>query len=364
LAERLGEYLVKAGRLTEAHLEAVLQRQVTMGGRLGTNLIELGYLTEQELTNFLSKKLNIPSATAKDFENIDPGVVKLVPAEVAKKYSMMPLRKDRNTLVVAMADPTDFESTNELAFITSVAIRPYVATEARVQYALETYYGIIRQLRYISVLEEERGKKTGKTRIETEDTAALLPDRQKQAGTRRPPSPEELEAAFKVAKQDLVEVTSREEVIAILLRNLSILFDRTVFFVVKKGAATGFDTLTPQLNSNAIRSLNISLNEASIFRDATERRDLCYLSSQGSSGALDPTPGNQRLIEALGGPPPREVLVAPVIMKEQQVVALLYGDNLASPRAQAGLAFIKKLMDKASVAFLEILILQKKMLEL
>lgn len=371
MAERLGEFLVKAGRINEAQLASVLERQVTMGGRLGTNLIELGYLTEQELTDFLSKQLNIPSVTAEDFKSIDPEVIKLVPAWVAKKYGMMPLRKERNTLIVAMVDPTDLEATNELAFITSCMIRPYVATEARVQYTLETYYGISRQLRYISILEEERKQKAGKAGIETEDPPAArlrlpdgrVPDRQGQARTRRPSSPEELEDALKTAKKDLAQVISREDVIAVLLRQLSILFDRTIFFVVKKEAVAGFETLTPQLNQNAIRSLKIPLTEASIFRDAIERRDICYLSSQGGSGALEPTPSNQRLIEALGGLAPFEAVVAPVIMKEQQVVALLYGDNLASPRAQSGLAFIKKLMGKASVA-LEILILQKKLLEL
>ena len=363
MADRLGEYLVRAGRIDDEQLASVLERQVTMGGRLGTNLIELGYLTEQELTDFLSKKLNIPWTTAKDFENIDPEVIKLVPAEVAKKYGIIPLRKERSTLIVAMVDPTDLEATNELAFITSCVIRPYVATEARVQYALETYYGINRQLRYISVLDEERKLKAGRAGIEAEDTAPRLPDRRGQAGTRRTVGPEELEVAFKTAKQDLAQVVNREEVIAILLRNLSILFDRTIFFVVKKATIVGFDTLTPQLNSNVIRSLNIPLTEASIFRDAIERRDLCYRSAQEGPGVLDPTPGNQRLLQALGGLAPIEAVVAPVMMKDRQVVALLYGDNLASTRAQPGLAFIQKLMGKASMA-LEILILQKKLLEI
>ncbi len=356
MAERLGEYLVKTGRITEAQLASVLERQVTMGGRLGTNLIELGYLTEQELTDFLGKKLNIPSTTVKDFEGIDPEVVKLVPAEVAKKYSMMPLRKERNALIVAMVDPTDLEASNELAFITSGAIRPCVATEARIQYAHEIYYGIGRQLRYVSILEEERKQKAGKAGIETEET-------------RKPPSPEELEVALKTAKEDLAQATSREEVIAILLKQLSILFDRAIFFVVKKEAVTGFQTFTPQLNQDAIKSLEIPLTEPSILRDAIERRDLCYVSfqggpqvSHGGSGALDSTPGNQRLFKALGGLAPSEALVAPVMMKEQ-VVALLYGDNLASPRAQAGLEFIRKIMGKAALA-LEILILRKKLLEM
>lgn len=354
MAERLGEHLVKAGKITEAQLASVLERQVTMGGRLGTNLIELGYLTEQELTDFLSKKLNIPSTTVKDFEGIDPEVVKLVPAEVAKKYSMMPLRKERNALIIAMVDPTDLEAINELAFITSGAIRPQVATEARVQYALETYYGISRQLRYISILEEERKQKAGKVGIEAQET-------------RKPPTPEELEVALKTAKEELAQATSREEVIAVLLKQFSILFDRTIFFVVKKESVVGFQTFTPQLKQDAIKSLEIPLTEASILRDAIEHRDLCHVISRGGPGMLDPTPGNQHLLKALGGLAPCEVLVAPVMMKDQQVVALLYGDNLSasggSPRAQSGLAFVRKLMGKASVA-LEILILRKKLLEL
>jgi hypothetical protein len=158
-------------------------------------------------------------------------------------------------------------------------------------------------------------------------------------------------------------VISREDVTAVLLRNLSVLFDRTVFFVANKEAVVGFETLKHQINQKAVRSLNIPLTEASIFREAIELRELCYRSPQGGSKALDPNPGNQRLIKALGGLAPFEVIVAPVIMRENRVVALLYGDNLDSPRAQGGLDFIKKLVSKASIA-LEILILQRKLLEL
>jgi hypothetical protein len=364
LGERLGEHLVKAGKISEAQLVSVLERQVMMGGRLGTNLIELGYLTEQELTDFLSKKLNIPYATADDFKNIDPKVVKRVPSEVSRKYRMMPLRQDRNALIVAMVDPTDLEATSELSFITSCIIRPYVATEARIQYAHETYYGIIRQLRYVSVLDEERKEKTGKTGIKVEDAPAPPPPVKKErAEIKRPPPPEDLEKALKIAKKDFAQVVTREDVTAILLNNLSILFDRTVFFVVNKESVIGFETLKHQINQNAVRSLKIPLTEASIFREAIERRELCYLSPQGGSKALDPSPGNQRLIKALGGLAPFEVIVAPVMMRDNQVVALLYGDNLTSPRAEAGLTFIKKLVSNASIA-LEILILQRKLLEL
>jgi hypothetical protein len=263
-----------------------------------------------------------------------------------------------------MVDSADLEAASELSFITSCIIRSCVATEARIQYAHETYYGITRQLRYISVLDEERKEKTGKAGIEKKDAPAPLPPVKKERPeTKRPPAAEDLEEALKIAKKDFAQVVTREDVTAILLKNLSILFDRTVFFVVNKEAVIGFETLKHQINQNAVRSLKIPLTEASIFREAIERRELCYLSPQGGSKALDPSPGNQRLIKALGGLAPFEVIVAPVIMRDNQVVALLYGDNLTSPRAEAGLTFIKKLVSNASIA-LEILILQRKLLEL
>jgi hypothetical protein len=359
----LGEILVKAGKIDEAQLASVLERQLTMGGRLGTNLIELGYVTEQELTDFLSKKLNFPSATIDDFKNIDPKVVKKVPAEVSKKYRMMPLRQEGNTLIVAMVDPTDFDAASELAFITSCMIRPCVATEARIQYAHETHYGILRQVRYVSVLDEERREKVDKTGGEGAKTPASRPSVQKERPeVKQVPSPEALEEALKIAKKELAQVISREDVTAVLLRNLSLLFDRTVFFVVNKEAIVGFETLKRQINQNAVRSLKIPLAEGSIFRETIERRELCYRSPQGGEKALDSSPGNIRLIKALGGLSPFEVLVAPVIMRDNQVVALLYGDNLSAPRARNGLAFIEKLMTKASIA-LEILILQRKLFE-
>jgi hypothetical protein len=95
-------------------------------------------------------------------------------------------------------------------------------------------------------------------------------------------------------------VISREDVTAVLLRNLLDFVDRTVFFVVNKEAVVGFETLKHQINQKAVRSLKIPLTEASVFREAIERRELCYLSPQGGSKALDLNPGNQRLINALG----------------------------------------------------------------
>jgi type IV pilus assembly protein PilB len=103
---RLGESLVEAGLISPAQLDEALARKTTSGERIGEALVALGYITERDLVRTLAKDADIPFLEANEL-HVDPVVVALVPAQVARGNNLMPLRADGRALVVAMGNPFD-----------------------------------------------------------------------------------------------------------------------------------------------------------------------------------------------------------------------------------------------------------------
>jgi hypothetical protein len=342
LAERLGEYLVKAGRITEPQLSSALERQVTMGGRLGTNLIELGFLSENDLTQFLGKKLKIPSAQASDLDQIDVSLTLLIPRDLAQKYSVVPIKRDRTGLSVALLDPTDLEVLDELRFITGCVIKPYLASEARIRFALERYYQISRQLRYVSVLDDERRRHGSPSGTEG------------GKGPKKEPTTEEMEAAMRQAKEDWAEVRHRDEAIGTFLKAANLVLDRGILFLVKSAVVAGWQAFPVFLGAE-IGRLEFNLSRPSLFKDVVAAKTFY----QGPA-PYDPT--YRDLFQLLGGDLPKEILLLPILINDH-VVVVLYGDNQVTGRPIQSIDYLRKLAQKVAMA-LEILILKKKILEL
>jgi len=147
--------MVKEGLITNGVLAKALERQIIFGGRLGTNLVEMGAINEETLARFLSKVLRVPYAEPASFEDVSPEVLEVMPRDLAEKYTAFPIRRERTRLHVAMKDPNDIAIVDELRFIVGLDIRPYIASEMRIVFALEKYYGVKRDLRYVAVKGEE-----------------------------------------------------------------------------------------------------------------------------------------------------------------------------------------------------------------
>src|SRR6058998_1053255 len=138
---RIGELLLKEKRITPAQLQEALNYQKTSGGKLGFNLVRLGFVKDEEITALLSKQYGVPSIALTQFE-IDPAVVKLVPAETAQKYQIVPLSRSGATLTIAMTDPTNVFAMDDIKFMTGYNVEPVVASETAVIEAIQKYYGV------------------------------------------------------------------------------------------------------------------------------------------------------------------------------------------------------------------------------
>ena len=140
MAVRIGELLLKEKRITPEQLQEALSFQRQNGGKLGYNLIKLGFVKDEEITALLSKQYGVPSIALAQFE-IDPGVIKLVPADTAQKYQIVPLSRAGATLTIAMTDPTNVFAMDDIKFMTGYNVEPVVASETAVIEAIARYYG-------------------------------------------------------------------------------------------------------------------------------------------------------------------------------------------------------------------------------
>src|SRR5436309_15685530 len=136
---RLGDLLVADGLLTPAQLQKALGEQKGSTEKLGSVLIKLGFINEEQLIGFLSRQYGVPSITLAQLE-IDPGVLRLVPAAIAKKYEVIPVSKMGSSLAVAMADPTNVFALDDIAFMTNLQVLPLVAWQTAIRKAIDRYY--------------------------------------------------------------------------------------------------------------------------------------------------------------------------------------------------------------------------------
>src|SRR5687767_11710225 len=141
MAVRIGELLLKEKRITAEQLQEALNYQRQQGGKLGINLIKLGFVKDEEITALLSKQYGVPSISLQKFE-IDPAVIKLVPAETAQRYQIIPLSRAGATLTIAMTDPTNVFAMDDIKFMTGYNVEPVVASETAVGDAITRYYAV------------------------------------------------------------------------------------------------------------------------------------------------------------------------------------------------------------------------------
>src|SRR5438552_3437464 len=136
---RLGDLLVADGLLTAEQLKKALAEQKGSPEKLGSVLVRLNFVNEDQLIGFLSQQYGVPSITLAQLD-IDPDVLKLVPAPIARKYEVIPVRKMGNSLALAMADPTNVFALDDISFMTNLQVLPLVASQTSIKKAIDRNY--------------------------------------------------------------------------------------------------------------------------------------------------------------------------------------------------------------------------------
>ena len=139
VSRRLGDLLVREGLINQEQLQRALTEQKGNNEKLGSILIRHSVITEDQLVAFLSKQYGIPSITLSQLD-IDADVLKLVPAQIAKKYEVLPIKRTGNSLTLAMADPTNVFAVDDVGFMTNLQVIPVVAAQGAIRKALDRLY--------------------------------------------------------------------------------------------------------------------------------------------------------------------------------------------------------------------------------
>src|SRR5688500_8262946 len=137
--DRIGDLLVREGLITAEQLTSALQDARQNNTRIGYSLIKLGFIAESELTRMLARQYRVPAV---DLERVtvDPKIIKLVPADLAHKHLVLPLRRVGRTLTLAMANPIDVGAIDALKFASRHEIEPVVVGEYTLKNHLLRYY--------------------------------------------------------------------------------------------------------------------------------------------------------------------------------------------------------------------------------
>src|SRR4029079_6230025 len=140
MAVRIGELLLKEKLITPEQLQQALNHQKANGGKLGLNLVQMGFIKDDEITTVFSKQYGVPWTNLAQYE-LAPAILKLIPADTAQKYQIVPLSRSGRTLTIAMTDPTNVFAMDDIKFMTGYNVEPVVASERAVMEAIQRYYG-------------------------------------------------------------------------------------------------------------------------------------------------------------------------------------------------------------------------------
>lgn len=181
---RLGDLLVSSGVITEVQLEQALslQRNEGNGKRLGTVLIEHGIITESQLIETLQMQLGVEFI---DLNNtaIPHEMASVLPRNIAKKHMVIPVRVVRDELYLAMVDPLNYITIEEVQAATHKKVVPVIATTAAMERAVMNLYSNEGAARAIDEMQKDN---IGASTIElATDSVALLEDDANSAPTIR-----------------------------------------------------------------------------------------------------------------------------------------------------------------------------------
>jgi len=138
--KKIGELLREAGLIDDLQLNSSLAYQREWGGKLGSILLKKGFVSETEIASIISGQYHMPCVSLAEIERPSDEILKLVKADIAKRFEIFPLGLEGKSLLMAVADPTDLKTLDDISFTLGIRIKPVLALESEISRAIETNY--------------------------------------------------------------------------------------------------------------------------------------------------------------------------------------------------------------------------------
>ena len=403
MAKKLGEILLEKGVIGPRELKKALDAQLIFGGKLGTNLIEFGFVDEAVLTSALEEQKSTEVASPKLFETIPHNVIRMIPKSLVKRHFIIPLSADDKTITVAVSDPNDLVVLDEITFVTGRQVRALISPEARLLEAMESYYGLARPSRYVTLSDEIQKQMHGELssiaetsgqapapaerwavemgRQDTPESELILNAveaaheegasedqrravqetlgqlQQQQAAARdahAQAAREEPPLSLDEAGERLSRIEIRDEIGDVLLDYGAPRFDRTAVFILQKARTLGWNACGENASHERMRGLLIPKDQPSIFDSLTS-------GSKYFLGEVEDIPGNELLLQALGGGKPEVAFLMPISFQDR-LIAAFYADGSMEKLRQLDVQAQRALAKKAGLA-MEMLLIRNRILQ-
>jgi hypothetical protein len=409
---KLGEMLVRDGRLTEPQLVAALGYQARDGARLGTVLVEHGFVDIEAITVYLGLELGIPIATGAMLERAKRAAVRLLSPAQAFKHKCVPLVVQDRQLIAAIEDPHDFATLEALTSITGYRVLPRVAPELRIYYYIERYYGVARPARFQKFGDSPRGEEgavdaglpapplpglppvpaspiaapgplprlrsvklaklfddSEALELEAEDLIDTL-DADDAAPAEAAPNATPLQPSAPIvtrapttppiahppitadlALRELALATDRNRIVEVLLGYAASTFDAAVVFAVRDNLAFGWRAIGELPGHANVEHVLIPLEAPSVVQSAVAAEGHVF------HGPLTPSTVNSYLYKVLGCAEP-PIVTAGAITIGKRVVNVLYGHSPSLSPLQ--LHVLQQVCQSAAEAYARLIAVAKK----
>ncbi|MFH1867550.1 MAG: hypothetical protein ABH843_01140 [Candidatus Omnitrophota bacterium] len=142
ISKQIGELLLERKIIDKEQLHKAIDVKKEKGGLLGSVLVSLGYATEEQIAQALTTQFGFPYLPLANYD-VDPEVVKLIPANVAKQYNLIAIDKIGNSLTIAISDPLNMHAIEDIELITNCKVQIFISTETDIKKAIKRYYGSV-----------------------------------------------------------------------------------------------------------------------------------------------------------------------------------------------------------------------------
>ncbi len=137
--KKLGDILVENMLITQEQLSTALSLQRQTNKKLGIILVDEGYVDEEQIIKILELQLGI-SHVKLDTYTIESSAPFLINERLARKHNLIPIRLDKNKIIVAMSDPLNIFAIDDVKVATGYTVEPVISSHREIVAAIDQYY--------------------------------------------------------------------------------------------------------------------------------------------------------------------------------------------------------------------------------
>jgi MshEN domain len=137
--EKLGNLLVAYGKISGEDLEEGLLAQQTLGLRIGETLLRLGKIKAADIEWVLSKQLDIPFVIVENI-HLDPVLIGRLPKELLLAYRILPLYETDSEIALVTDDPRNSSAINAIEELTGKKAQLSAGNGERIEEILKEFF--------------------------------------------------------------------------------------------------------------------------------------------------------------------------------------------------------------------------------